>query len=458
MNKNSILEKTKCLCNECLKVIPGEIIEEDSSVFILKKCPIHGEQKCLLEEDANYHKIKKDFNKPGTITPAQTKSKFGCPFDCGLCEKHEQHSCNAIIDITEKCNLKCPVCYAKSGEGNDLPIKKIEEMMDFFQKSEGGKAEILQISGGEPTLHPDILKIISIAKEKNFRYVLLNTNGIKIAQDENFVKELSKFRGRFAIYLQFDGFKKSTYEYLRGDKNLLATKLKAIENLRKYKIPITLVTTVEKGINDDEIGKLFEFGVNTKGIRGINFQPITYFGRVKTEKITNRITLSGVINLLEKQTKGAVLKTDIVPLPCNVWRVGIGFFFKENKEFLPITRVVNVKSYLPLIDNTFAFDAEKLLKEKSKVGFIEGCCVCMRGLLSDLKKFVPENYNKMTKDEQIEYWDEHHFMVSISSFLDKYNFDEKSMKKECVHFITPEFKRIPFSSYNLFYRNKYKLN
>jgi uncharacterized radical SAM superfamily Fe-S cluster-containing enzyme len=369
---------------------PRRDFEEDSSVFIKKKCPIHGEQKCLLEEDANLSQDKKRFLITWDDYSCQTKSKFGCPFDCGLCEKHEQHSCNAIIDITEKCNLKCPVCYAKSGEGNDLPIKKIEEMMDFFQKSEGGKAEILQISGGEPTLHPDILKIISIAKEKNFRYVLLNTNGIKIAQDENFVKELSKFRGRFAIYLQFDGFKKSTYEYLRGDKNLLATKLKAIENLRKYKIPITLVTTVEKGINDDEIGKLFEFGVNTKGIRGINFQPITYFGRVKTEKITNRITLSGVINLLEKQTKGAVLKTDIVPLPCNVWRVGIGFFFKENKEFLPITRVVNVKSYMPLIDNTYAFDAEKLLKEKSKVGFIEGCCVCMRGLLSDLKKFVPE--------------------------------------------------------------------
>jgi len=451
-----VLEETFSLCNICEKKIKARIIEKDSKVFILKNCPEHKEQLELLEEDAEYHKKKKEFDKPGTITPTQTQEKKGCPYDCGLCPKHKQHSCNAIIDITEKCNLKCPTCYASSGEGKHKSVEEIEKMFDFFQKSENNKAEILQISGGEPTLHPEVLKIIEIAKKKNFRYVLLNTNGIKIAEDENFVKELAKFRGRFAIYLQFDGFKESTYEHLRGNKKLLQTKIKAIENLRKYKIPITLVATIEKGINEDEIGKLFEFGVNTPGIRGINFQPVTFFGRVKEEKTKERITLSGIIKRLEEQTKSAVLKSDIIPLPCNVNRVGIGFFFKKDNQFFPVTRMINVKSYLPLIDNTFAFDAEKLLKEKSKVGIFEGCCVCMKSFLSDLNKFIPENYNKMPEEEQISYWDEYSFMVSISSFVDKYNFDEKSIQRECVHFITPDLKRIPFSTYNMIYRNNYK--
>jgi uncharacterized radical SAM superfamily Fe-S cluster-containing enzyme len=450
------LEETYSLCNICEKKISAQIIEENYQVFILKKCSEHGEQKELLEEDAEYHKRKKEYDKPGTITPTQTIIKKGCPYDCGLCPQHKQHSCNAVVDITQQCNLNCPTCYASSGRGKHKSLNEIEKMLDFFQKSENNQAEILQISGGEPTLHPNILKIIEIAKSKNFRYVLLNTNGIKIAEDENFAKELSKFRGRFAIYLQFDGFKESTYQHLRGRKDLLKTKLKAIENLRKYKIPITLVATIEKDINDDEIGQLFEFGINTNGIRGINFQPITFFGRVPKEKTENRITLSGIINRLEKQTKQTVLKTDIIPLPCNVHRVGIGFFFKKNKNFLPVTRVVNVKSYLPLIDNTFAFDAEKLLKEKSKIGVLGNCCVCMKAFLSDLNKFIPENYNEMQEEEQIKYWDENSFMVSISSFIDKYNFDEKSMQKECVHFITPDLKRIPFSTYNMIYRNNYK--
>ena len=275
INKDSnFLEDTYSLCNICNKRIKAQIIEKQGSIFIKKECPEHGEQLGLLEEDAEYHNKKKEYDKPGTITPSQTKSKLGCPFDCGLCEKHQQHSCNAIIDITSRCNLGCPLCYASSSKSKnkngDLSLGKIEEMLDFFQKTENNQAEILQISGGEPTLHPKILEIIALAKRKNFRYVLLNTNGTKIAEDENFVKELSKFRGRFAIYLQFDGFKENTYKYLRGNKDLLRIKLKAIENLRKYKIPITLVCTLEKGINDDEIGKLLKFGINNPGIRGIN--------------------------------------------------------------------------------------------------------------------------------------------------------------------------------------------
>lgn len=449
--KDGFLEDTYSLCNICEKVISAKLIIEQGKVFLLKECEKHGIQKELLEEDVEYHLRKKEYDKPGNKISPETTISRGCPLDCGLCPNHEQHTCNALIDITEKCDLRCPMCYASSGNGNNLPVKKIEEMMDFFQDRENGKAEILQISGGEPTMHPNILEIINISKKKDFRYVMLNTNGLRIAKDEEFVKKLSEFRGRFEIYLQFDGFKDTTYQFLRGNKNLLKTKLKSIENLIKYKIPITLVATIQKGINDDEIGKIFEFAVNTRGIRGINFQPVAFFGRTKNVDTGDRITLSGIINRLEKQTKGSIMRKDIVPLPCNIHRVGVSYFYRDEKGFFPLTRKLDVKNYLPIIDNTFAFDADKILEDKSN---LIGCCSCFSKFFSDFGKLIPKDYKKLNDEDKRTWWDEHSFRLSIVSFIDKYNLDMASMKKECVHFITPDLKRIPFSSYNMFHRKK----
>ncbi|MCJ7688322.1 MAG: radical SAM protein, partial [Clostridiaceae bacterium] len=138
-----------------------------------------------------------------------SKVEKGCPYDCGssgICPQHDQHVCIALIEITTKCNLKCPLCFAVAGEGEFLSLDRIEKMMDFFIDSEYGQGEILQISGGEPTIHPDIIEIIRMAKSKNFKYVMLNTNGIRIAEDEEFASQLQQFIGGFEVYLQFDGF------------------------------------------------------------------------------------------------------------------------------------------------------------------------------------------------------------------------------------------------------------
>jgi len=275
---------------------------------------------------------------------------------------------------------------------------------------------------------------------------------LRIAQDISFVAELAAFRGRFEIYLQFDGFKDSTYANLRGREDLLSIKLKAIDNLRRYKIPITLVSTIKKDVNDDEIGKIFEFAVNTPGIRGITFQPVAFFGRSGEVSTINRVTLSGIIERLAKQTAGAVKKEDIVPLPCNVDRIAVSYFYKDKRGFEPLTRRLNVKSYLPLIDNTLAFDAEKLLKENKKELFT----CCCSSFLKDLGRFIPKNYLRMDDEQKRAYWDEHSFRITIVSFLDRFNFDMKSIKKECLHFITPDLKRVPFSSYNMLHRKLYK--
>jgi len=316
MNRDYIYHShTRTLCSKCEKLIDGKIIYNEKGVFIQKQCPVCGEQTEILEEDYNYHLLKPKYDKQGTTSTVQTKVDSGCPYDCGLCPSHDQHTCIGIIEITKRCNLNCEMCFAKSGEGKDLSLEKINEMMDFYMNAENGKAEILQISGGEPTLHQDIIKIVQMARDKGFKYVMINTNGLRIAQDEEFVRELSEFKGGFEIYLQFDGLSDEIYEKLRL-KKLLEIKKKAIANLSKYNIPTTLVATVENGVNDKALGEILSFGMNENGVRGVNFQPISYYGKAAPD--THRITLSGVLGRIENQTNSMIKQSDFLPLPCNV--------------------------------------------------------------------------------------------------------------------------------------------
>ncbi len=454
MNRDYIYyEYTNTLCNECLKVIPGKIVFKDNKVYIIKNCPKHGEQWELLEHDVEYYKHKRDFDKAGTIAETQTEIKNGCPYDCGICPNHDQHSCITLVEVTDKCNMCCNTCYASSGKGKDKDLKTIKKLIDFAAKAEGGQGEVLQLSGGEPTLHKDIIEIIKYAREK-FQYVMLNTNGIRIAEDEDFVKELSQFVGKFEIYLQFDTFNDEVYKTIRG-RELKKLKEQAINNLKKYNIPITLVMTVERDLNDSEIGKIITYGLETENIRGVNIQPVAYFGRKEgNNNREDRVTMTNVIQLIEQQTKKMLIKEDFIPLPCNVERVSLTYLYKTNKGFIPITRNNGIKNYLPYVNNTFTFKIEDALTNGKDIIF--GCCCNPLNFLKDFKKFVPKGFMKWDIQKRSEYVSNNTFRITVTSFIDRYNFDMKSMQKECVHIITEDLKRIPFSSYNMIYRDRYQ--
>ncbi|RKD90442.1 radical SAM protein [Mangrovibacterium diazotrophicum] len=445
-------EATTSLCSDCMQRIPAKIVLKDGHVFLKKSCPQHGIHFELLEEDADYHLAKRRYDKPGTFTTAQTSIRKGCPYDCGLCPDHDQHTCIGLIEVTNQCNLNCPVCFANSGKEEFLTLEQIDQILDKYIALENGDAEILQISGGEPTVHPQILEIIQLALSKKIRFVMLNTNGVRIASDKEFARQLSQFKERFEVYLQFDGFKESTHRHFRG-KDLRAVKQKAIDNLLEEGVPVTLVSTVENGINDDELGPIVEFGMNRKGIRGVSFQPVSYFGRIDSTANIKRSTLSGIIKQLESQLSSVFKPGDIIPLPCNVERVAISYLIKDKKgRFTPLPRTIKVDSYLPVIENTFAFDAERFVNEQ--VRHIQNnlqLCDCFK-LVNDIYKYIPRNYKLKSAEDQKNFIDENTFRISITSFLDKHNFDLKSAQKECVHILTPDLKRMPFSTYNLLYR------
>jgi 7,8-dihydro-6-hydroxymethylpterin dimethyltransferase len=199
--------QTTSLCDICKSLSPAKICVEGDDVFYEKRCPVHGVRKALVSTDAGFFRWQRDFLKPGD-RPRHLGShiEYGCPYDCGLCPDHEQHTCLAIIEINEACDLTCPVCFASSSTEltKHLPIAAIERMFDTLVEAEG-EPDVVQLSGGEPTLHPEFFEILSLAKSKPIRHVMVNTNGLRLAKDEAFVARLApiKNRGRNLSAIRF---------------------------------------------------------------------------------------------------------------------------------------------------------------------------------------------------------------------------------------------------------------
>lgn len=442
-----IIETTQSICPECKKLLDAEIYELDKKVFMKKFCSNHGMFQCLLSTDPERYKNAVRFNKPGS-KPQKflTEKNKGCPYDCGLCTEHQQHSCVGVIEITSKCNLACPVCFASSlpNRKNMLSLEKIESLVDIFIDCEG-HPDVLQFSGGEPTIHPDIIEILRMAKKKKIKMVMINTNGKRIAEDEDFVKELSELG--VAVYLQYDGFKKETHIKIRGI-DLRETKKKALENLNANRVDTALVATIEKYVNDDEIGDLTRLALNTKCVKGIVFQPAFFCGRHPTFDPMDRMTLPDVIDRIESQTE-IFSKKDFYPIPCCYPTCSTATFGIVNgQEIIPITRLLNVEEHLDYFKNRIFLD----LRQAIRTG-LEG--MYSMSSLGNMQKIV-ENYCQACNMAFDSTFSEKVKMILVQPFMDAWNFDVKKVQKCCVHEITSDGKIIPFCAYNPIYREIYE--
>ncbi|MCC6442226.1 MAG: radical SAM protein [Armatimonadetes bacterium] len=445
---------TQSLCGECETPAPAKLILQEGQVRLLKRCPLHGEQRELLEEDAGWYLNRYAFDKPGNCVAPQTPVRYGCPDDCGLCPDHEQHTCIGVLEITGACNLGCSVCYADAGPGGPMPLNMVSRILASYQESEGSRAEVLQLSGGEPTLHPDVLDIVEMAQQEGIRHVMLNTNGLRIAEDRAFAEALGRFQGGFEIYLQCDGLEAATHRKLRG-QDLTEIKARALSNLAEFRVPVTLVATICNGVNDHEIGRLVEFGIGQPCVRGINFQPMAFFGRMLPADRENRITLTGILRRIEEQTGGLIGRQDFVPLPCDTDRVAFTYLYRRGKAFKPLFRPAQVRQFLPLVRNTLAFYQEDFTRDMAgDLRSASGLCSCASFLKAALP-LLPLKARSLASGDTARFLNEETFRITVTSFSDRYNFDMRSIKKECVHILTPDLRKIPFSVYNIRYRSRY---
>ncbi|RYF96378.1 MAG: radical SAM protein [Chitinophagaceae bacterium] len=440
---------TISVCPQCLRRIDAKIVFQDGKVFMLKTCPEHGFQKVLIATDINYYKNIRNYNK-ASETPLHfnTKTHYGCPYDCGLCQDHEQHSCLTLIEVTDRCNLTCPTCYAMSSPhyGRHRSLEEIETMLNIIVKNEG-EPDVVQISGGEPTIHPEFFKILDIAKSKPIRHLMVNTNGIRIANDYSFAEKLASYMPDFEIYLQFDSFRPEVLQQLRG-KDLTNVRMKALEHLNKLNLSTTLVVTLQNGLNDDEIGDIIQFALKQRCVRGVTFQPVQVAGRLEHfDASRDRITMTDVRQKIIDQS-GLFEPNDLVPVPCNPDALVMGYALKVAGEVIPLTRYIDPAHLLDNGRNTIVYEQDTALHQQLMKIFSTGISVDrVEDKMHKLLCCLPEIYAPGLQYENL-------FRIIIMRFIDAYDFDVRAIKKSCVHIVHKDGRIIPFETMNMFYRDE----
>lgn len=476
------MRSTKSVCPECKKIITAFIFEENGKMIMEKSCPEHGNFRDMYWSDAElYRKFEKHSCTGTGVSNIQNHGLANCPFDCGICHAHETGTLLANIDITNRCNLTCPICFANArtkGVIYEPEFEEIQKMMEVLRNERPVPCYAIQFSGGEPTIREDLPEIIELAGELGFLQIQVASNGVRLAKSPEYCKRL-KDAGLQTIYLSFDGVTPDPYIETRGF-NALPLKKKAIENCRNFgPSSLVLVPILAKGVNDSQVGGILRFAAEYLDIiKGVNFQPIAFTGRVdQSQREKKRITTSDVLKLVEEQTNGEI--------PCDAWypvssvvpisrflsamrkvpipeftvhqHCGAGtYVFFEEGRFIPITDFVDVEGFL------------KFLREITPE--INGNVSKIRVLAKvtrEIPRYIDENRCPKTINvarmilDVLKTGDKEHtarfhrntLFIGIMHFQDLYNIDLERTKKCGVHYSTPDGRIIPFCTYNTLYRN-----
>ncbi len=499
LSDHLFLGMTRGLCPECRDVVETKIVARDGRVWFDKFCPRHGARSDFVCSDVNWWD-RLDFNVPGR-QPVEfgVEPDRGCPYDCGLCSRHEQHTCIAVLELTDSCNLRCPMCFASSGPGGvHLTLEQCQRAIDRLVEVEG-QPEILQLSGGEPTIHPQFVEVLDYACRQPIDLVMINTNGLRLASDPALVAELAARKQRCQIYLQFDGLDPQSSLQLRGEE-LLDRKLKAVDALGAAGVNITLVCTLQPGLNLDQVGPLVRFAMERTWITGVSFQPATYVGRtVHPEVLAQRITFPDVIRAVEEQTAGQFRESDFFPVPCahpNAHTLAYGF--RTGTTVTPVTRFVDIAKHFDLLANGLSLTRDRTREIVGQVLLRESCgpgCDCSDGSLSGaglvamMESAAPKNGSAaggaglplvglagqgspsltlpartgtdvaalaevfFSRALATDLGAMDMFRITTTSFMDVHNFDLRQLMKSCVHHLLPSGHLIPFDAYNVLYRD-----
>ena len=466
------------VCPACSKVVKALLYPESGKVWIRKACQEHGEFKDIFYGDADLYLRCESLwfgDGRGVSNPA-VRDASACPMGCGLCDRHSSHSGLPIVDLTNRCDLNCPMCFASAGSSNgpvyEPSFEQVTRMLEGLSAQKPVSANRVQLSGGEPTLRPDFLDIVRKAKELDFFYIQVNTNGLRMADFE--FAQAAKEAGVEALYLQFDGLSDEVYRKTRG-RPLLDKKLAAIENCGKLRIAVTLVPTVIRGVNDHEVGAIAKFAArNYNAVRGLTFQPVSFMGRYsQSYRLQRRYTLGDLAHDL-----------DMIE-PMRDWLpVGACVAFSRLAEAMSGTPHLNISlhphcaqgCYLYVCEDGTAVpfsafvDMDALLRDVAKLstelkptsfGPLSKVKVLytlqkhfhrerapkgltFEGLLQSAEGFQEKRFRKFF-DEKRQY---RHFYLSGMHFMDGYNFSLERLRRCVIHHPAPDGRLYPFCAYN----------
>ena len=432
------LSQTERVCPICLTKIPAQKVMRGEDVFLVKECPEHGTTETILWKGCPDYQSWVRPKIPSQPKACFTEISKGCPYDCGLCPDHRQHSCTVLLEITQRCNLGCNFCFADAG-ASPMDDPSLEVIKGWYEKLlKGGGPFNIQLSGGEPTLRDDLPEIIALGKSLGFNFIQVNTNGLRFAEDSSFV-ERCKAAGLSSIFLQFDGTTDEIYRALRG-KPIFRQKELAIENCARNNIGVVLVPTLVPGVNVENIGAIIQYGLShLPAVRGVHFQPVSYFGRYPEQPADSaRITIPEVIQELARQSNGQIRPDSFKPPGCENALCSFhgNFVLMPGGELRPWTKHESCCG----------------TPEKAEVGAAKARnFVAKYWSAPEVKTTV-----KGIGGTDFSIWDSflertktHSFSISGMAFQDAWNLDLDRLRDCCIHVMSPEEKLIPFCAYNL---------
>ena len=429
---------THSVCPVCLKRIPAERVLRGDEVFLEKTCPEHGFTSTILWRGTPDYPSWRREKIPNHPQKPFKSTLTGCPFDCGLCGAHRQEPCCVLLEVTQRCDLGCPVCFASSGN-DEKPDPDLAMVEMWYQRmlAAGGPYNI-QLSGGEPCLRDDLPEIITIGKKLGFTYFQVNTNGLRLAADDDYLARL-KAAGLNVVYLQFDGTQPAIYQSLRG-RDVLAQKVKAIENCARLQIGVVLVPTIQPGVNDHNLGDILRFALDHYPIvRGIHFQPVAYFGRYPHPPLNaERITLPELLRGMEDQTAGLVRAVDFHPKGSenSYCSFMANYLIQPDGSLQPIRSPESECGCKPL-------DAKEGVRRSREF-------VAKHWAYHEPpKKIAASSISLGGWDAVLERAQSHFFSISGMAFQDAWNLDLELLQDCCIMIAAPNGDLVPFCAYNL---------
>ncbi|MDR1577252.1 MAG: radical SAM protein [Deltaproteobacteria bacterium] len=468
-----LLEKTLSLCPVCLKTLPAEIWERGEDVWLHRVCPEHGPFSLVIWRGEPNFRTWKRPKEPLKVV-AQTPKNLGCPFDCGLCPEHGQNPCTVLLEITQRCDLNCPICFANSGASERFtPLAELVDSLNWLRPNVG--PVVLQISGGEPTLHPNLPELVAQAA-KLFPAVQLNTNGLTLAQNPQLAQTLAD-QGLSWVFLQFDGLDDQIYQILRG-RPLMKFKLAAIQACQAANLAVVLTPTVAKGVNDHQLGALVDFARARPIIRGAHIQPMTQAGRYHLNGPNFRLTIPEILRALNEQTGGLIKPEQAFPPGCEHERCSFHLRFRrlDDGSLIPRAPKADDCGCGPLgcspKTTTIACPPEEtdgnrlkavdIIIQSWKADAAPASDLCPEPLEKaqahpvslDRKKplelKIPMAKPKsLTLDDFLAQTKRETFSVTGMAFQDAYNMDLARLKGCCVHIYQAPHRLIPFCAMNL---------
>lgn len=479
-----VIKKTKSMCPECLKILDAEVYEDQGKIMISKECKEHGVFENTYWSSSEIYKEAVDYGQEGKgISNPQTKVDGECPTNCGLCSDHESHTILGLIDVTNRCNLLCPVCFANAAVSGSLYEPTFEEIRQMLQNLRNNlpvPAPAIQYAGGEPTVRKDIVELVKLAIEEGFTHTQIATNGIRLAKRPKLVHDL-KEAGLNTVYLQFDGVTEEPYIQIRN-KDLLSIKLEAIENCRKEDMGIVLVPTLVKGVNDDQIGKIIKFAVNNIDvIRGIVFQPVSFAGRTPADHVEKqRITIPDFEEMVEEQTDQVIKVEDFYPasavIPISEFieaiegepnvtftchpHCGTGtYVFIDGDKIVPVTQFINVDRFFQLLTKSSEDINEGGIISKPKalarasIELPKTIKLSKKPDSLDIKEILIKVFKERSYDALGDFHNKS-LLISCMHFMDPWNFDQDRVKRCVIHYAVPDGRIIPFCAMNSIYREE----